>query len=131
GREFIQVDTTARWRITDPLQFLRSVRDERGGRNRLDDIIDSVVRDIVSGTDLEEIVRSDDWDVNVDDLDEVEQERDDVVLTQQPQLGREKLDAEILKSAAKMMPSLGIELQDVRIKRLNYIDSVRRQVENR
>ncbi|MGD8176068.1 protease modulator HflC [Marinimicrobium sp. ARAG 43.8] len=131
GREFIQVDTTARWRITDPLQFLRSVRDERGGRNRLDDIIDSVVRDIVSGTDLEEIVRSDDWDVNVDDLDEVEQERDDVVLTQQPKLGREKLEAEILKSAAKMMPSLGIELQDVRIKRLNYIDSVRRQVENR
>ncbi len=131
GREFIQVDTTARWRITDPLEFLRSVRDERGGRNRLDDIIDSVVRDIVSGTELEEIVRSKDWNVDVDDLDEVEQDRDDVVLTKQPKLGREKLEAEILKSAAKMTPSLGIELMDVRIKRLNYIDSVRRQVENR
>ncbi|WP_027329327.1 protease modulator HflC [Marinimicrobium agarilyticum] len=131
GREFIQVDTTARWRITDPLEFLRSVRDERGGRNRLDDIIDSVVRDIVSGTELEEIVRSKDWNVDVEDLDEVEQDRDDVVLTKQPKLGREKLEAEILKSAAKMTPSLGIELMDVRIKRLNYIDSVRRQVENR
>lgn len=131
GREFIQVDTTARWRITDPLEFLRSVRDERGGRNRLDDIVDSVVRDIVSGTDLEEIVRSGDWDVDVDDLDEVEQDRDDVALTKRPKLGREKLEAEILKSAAKMTPSLGIELIDVRIKRLNYIDSVRRQVENR
>jgi membrane protease subunit HflC len=64
GREFIQVDTTARWRIIDPLQFLRSVRDERGGRTRLDDIIDSVVRDIISGTELEEIVRSGDWDVD-------------------------------------------------------------------
>ena len=131
GREFIQVDTTARWRITDPLQFLRSVRDERGGRNRLDDIVDSVVRDIVSGTELEEIVRSGDWNVDVDDLDEVEQDRDDVALTKRPKLGREKLEAEILKSAAKMTPSLGIELIDVRIKRLNYIDSVRRQVENR
>ncbi len=131
GREFIQVDTTARWRITDPLEFLRSVRDERGGRNRLDDIVDSVVRDIVSGTDLEEIVRSGDWDVSVEDLDEVEQDRDDVTLTKRPKLGREKLEAEILKSAAKMTPSLGIELMDVRIKRLNYIDSVRRQVENR
>lgn len=131
GREFIQVDTTARWRIIDPLEFLRSVRDERGGRNRLDDIIDSVVRDIVSGTELEEIVRSKDWNVDVEDLDEVEQDRDDVVLTKQPKLGREKLEAEILKSAAKMTPSLGIELMDVRIKRLNYIDSVRRQVENR
>ena len=131
GREFIHVDTTARWRITDPLQFLRSVRDERGGRNRLDDIVDSVVRDIVSGTELEEIVRSGDWNVDVDDLDEVEQDRDDVALTKRPKLGREKLEAEILKSAAKMTPSLGIELIDVRIKRLNYIDSVRRQVENR
>ncbi|UZJ42990.1 protease modulator HflC [Marinimicrobium sp. C6131] len=131
GREFIQVDTTARWRIIDPLEFLRSVRDERGGRNRLDDIVDSVVRDIVSGTELEEIVRSGDWNVDVDDLDEVEQDRDDVALTKRPKLGREKLEAEILKSAAKMTPSLGIELIDVRIKRLNYIDSVRRQVENR
>lgn len=131
GREFIQVDTTARWRIVDPLQFLRSVRDERGGRTRLDDIIDSVVRDIISGTDLEEIVRSGDWDVDVEELDEVEQDRDDVALTKRPKLGREKLEAEILKSAAKRTPGLGIELKDVRIKRLNYIDSVRRQVENR
>src|SRR5690606_35914876 len=76
GREFIVVDATARWRIIDPLQFLRSVRDERGGRNRLDDILDSVVRDIISGTELEEIVRSEDWDVDLEDLDEVEQERE-------------------------------------------------------
>lgn len=131
GREFIQVDTTARWRIVDPLQFLRSVRDERGGRTRLDDIIDSVVRDIVSGTELEEIVRSGDWDVDVDELDEVEQERDDVALTKRPKLGRERLEAEILKSASRLMSELGIELRDVRIKRINYIDSVRRQVENR
>jgi membrane protease subunit HflC len=51
GREFIVVDTTARWRISEPLQFLRAVRDEAGARTRLDDILDSVVRDIVSGTD--------------------------------------------------------------------------------
>lgn len=131
GREFIQVDTTARWRIADPLQFLRSVRDERGGRTRLDDIIDSVVRDIVSGTELEEIVRSGDWSVDMEELDEVEQERKDVALTQRPKLGREKLESEILKSASRLMPELGIELKDVRIKRINYIDSVRVQVENR
>lgn len=131
GREFIVVDATARWRIVDPLQFLRSVRDERGGRNRLDDILDSVVRDIISGTELEEIVRSEDWDVNLEDLDEVEQEREDVALTERPKLGREKLEAAILESASRLMPDLGIELKDVRIKRLNYIDSVREQVENR
>ena len=131
GREFIQVDTTARWRIIDPLQFLRSVRDEAGARRRLDDIVDSVVRDIVSSTELEEIVRSGDWSVDIDEVEEPMLDRDDTDLTQRPKLGRERLEAEILESAKRQMPTLGIDLQDVRIKRINYIDSVRRQVENR
>lgn len=132
GREFILVDTTARWRINDPLQFLRSVRDEHGARARLDDIIDSVVRDMVSSTDLEEIIRSRDWSIDLSQLDEAEQPAvKDPDLQQQPKLGRERLEQEILQRAQRLMPELGIELRDVRIKRVNYIDSVRRQVENR
>jgi membrane protease subunit HflC len=132
GREFILVDTTARWRISDPLRFLRSVRDETGARTRLDDIIDSVVRDMVSSTELEEIVRSKDWQVDVDELDDPAlAERGDVDLEQQPKLGRELLEQEILTRAKDSMPRLGIELDDVRIKRVNYIDSVRQQVESR
>ncbi|KAB7619693.1 protease modulator HflC [Alkalilimnicola sp. S0819] len=132
GREFILVDTTARWRIADPLRFLTSVRDEAGARTRLDDIIDSVVRDMVSATELEEIVRSRDWEVDVDELeDPALAERDDVNLENRPQLGRERLEAEILGRARSSMPALGIELADVRIKRVNYIDSVRKQVESR
>lgn len=132
GREFILVDTTARWRIDDPLQFLRSVRDERGARTRLDDIIDSVVRDMVSSTELEEIIRSRDWSVDITDLDDpVLAEREDLDLQQRPKLGRELLEQEILQRARRLMPELGIELHDVRVKRVNYIDSVRRQVESR
>src|SRR6056297_79525 len=132
GREFILVDTTARWRISDPLQFLRSVRDERGARTRLDDIIDSVVRDMVSSTQLEEIIRSRDWSVDVDAIDDPALvERGDVDLVEKPKLGRELLEQEILTRAKRLMPELGIELADVRIKRVNYIDSVRREVENR
>jgi len=132
GREFILVDTTARWLITDPLLFLTSVRDEAGARTRLDDIIDSVVRDMVSSTELEEIVRSRDWEVDMDDLDDPTlAERSDVNLDEQPQLGRELLEAEILERARDSMPTLGIKLDDVRIKRVNYIESVRRQVESR
>lgn len=133
GREFILVDTTARWRITDPLKFLRSVRDEQGARTRLDDILDSVVRDIVSGTDLEEIVRSADWSVDVKKLadeGEVLVVPDGVDL-ERPKKGREKLEQEIKAAASKLMPELGIELVDVRLKRINYIDSVRVQVESR
>ena len=132
GREFILVDTTARWRIEDPLLFLTSVRDENGARSRLDDIIDSVVRDMVSSTELEEIVRSRDWEVDLADLeDPALAGRDDVDLQQRPTLGRELLEAEILARAKDSMPDLGIYLDDVRIKRVNYIQSVRRQVENR
>jgi membrane protease subunit HflC len=130
GREFVVVDTTARWRIVDALQFLRSVRDEAGARTRLDDIIDSVSRDIVSGTNLEEIVRSADWDVDLSDLSEEEAAVVDTDL-EKPQKGREQLEREMLASASKLMPELGIELVDVRIRRINYIDSVRTQVENR
>lgn len=133
GREFILVDTTARWRITDPLKFLRSVRDEQGARTRLDDILDSVVRDIVSGTDLEEIVRSADWSVDVKKLadeGEVLVVPDGVDLDR-PKKGREKLEQEIKAAASRLMPELGIELVDVRLKRINYIDSVRVQVESR
>jgi modulator of FtsH protease HflC len=130
GREFVIVDTTARWRITDPLQFLRSVRDERGARTRLDDIIDSVVRDIISCTELDEIVRSHDWNVEAAEVEDESLVRDDVDL-ERPKLGRERLEQEMLASASRLMPELGIELVDVRIKRINYIESVRRQVESR
>lgn len=130
GREFVVVDTTARFRIVDALQFLRSVRDETGARTRLDDIIDSVARDIVSGTDLEEIVRSADWDVDVSELSAEEAAVVDTDL-EKPQKGRGQLEKEMLASASRLMPGLGIELVDVRIKRINYIDSVRAQVENR
>lgn len=130
GREFIVVDTAARWRIADPLQFLRSVRDEIGARNRLNDIIDSVVRDIVSGADLEDIVRSHDWNVDVKALGEDTLVRQDVDL-EKPKMGRERLEQEMLKAASRLMPDMGIELVDVRIKRINYIDSVGRQVESR
>ena len=131
GREFIVVDTTARWRISDPLQFLRSVRDETGARTRLDDILDSVSRDIVSGTELEEIVRSVDWQVNVEELDEEELAALDESDLERPSKGRGQLEQEMLASASQLMPELGIELVDVRIKRINYIDSVRVQVESR
>jgi modulator of FtsH protease HflC len=131
GREFVIVDTTARWRIKDPLQFLRSVRDENGARSRLDDIIDSVARDIVSGTDLEEIVRSADWNVDVAALPTEDGVAVNAAELERPKKGRALLEQEMLTAASRLMPGLGIELVDVRIKRINYIDSVRGQVESR
>lgn len=133
GREFISIDTTARWRIVDPLKFLQSVTDTTGAQSRLDDIIDSVVRDKISGSDLVEIVRSADWKVTERDLEAVEVPVDDEqrALTTEVKKGRKQLTREIVREASKRMPQYGIELVDVRIKRLNYIADVREQVFNR
>jgi membrane protease subunit HflC len=129
GREFISVDTTARWKIVDPLLFLKSVRDESGAQSRLDDIIDSVVRDNISSTELVEIVRSADWEVSADDLlDDDGGELTEPGLADRIQMGRLKLTRQILREGQKQMPQYGIELADVRIKRLNYIPSVQQQV---
>jgi membrane protease subunit HflC len=68
GREFIWVDTTARWRIADAKKFLENVASEAGAQNRLNDILDSVVRDQVSSSELVELVRSASWEVPEDEV---------------------------------------------------------------
>jgi membrane protease subunit HflC len=131
GREFIWIDTTARWRIADATTFLESVATEAGARSRLDDIIDSVVRDQVSQSELVELVRSASWEVPEGDVleeipDEVKEQ-----LTQEFTRGREEITRNILTEAQKIMPQYGIELVDVRIRRLDYIESVRERVYSR
>ena len=128
GREFIWVDTTARWRIADAKKFLENVATEAGARSRLDDIIDSVVRDQVSASELVELVRSATWEVPEGEvLEEVPAEvREE--LKKEVTRGREELTRTILAEARKVIPQYGIELVDVRIKRLNYVESVREKV---
>jgi modulator of FtsH protease HflC len=128
GREFIWVDSTARWRIVDPLTFLQSVATEAGAQSRLDDIIDSVVRDLVSANTLVELVRSASWQTPKEEvLEEVSKE---VVeeLKKEINLGREGLTRAVLSVVRKITPQYGIEVVDVRIKRLNYVESVREKV---
>jgi len=129
GEQFISVDTTARWRISDPLTFLQRVHDERGAINRLNDILDSVVRDHISASDLSEIVRSHDWEVTREDLQRAlaaEDEEED--LLQEVTVGREQLVASILETAKAQMYEYGIELEDIRIKRVDYVQAVQERV---
>jgi len=131
GREFIWIDTTARWRIVDARKFLENVASEEGARSRLDDIIDSVVRDQVSGSELAELVRSSSWEVpEQGELAEVTPEQEEE-LKKQVTRGREEITRTILAEARKVIPQYGIDLVDVRIKRLNYVESVREKVYER
>ena len=131
GREFIWVDTTARWRIADARKFLENVASEEGAQSRLNDILDSVVRDQVSSSELVELVRSASWEVPEDEvLKEVPKEREEE-LKKEIARGREQITRTILAEAQKIIPQYGIELVDVRIKRLDYVESVREKVYER
>jgi membrane protease subunit HflC len=133
GEQFISVDTTARWRIADPLIFMQRVQNERGATMRLNDILDSVVRDKISATDLVEIVRSKDWKISEEDLARVQTggEEDEEILLQEVKTGRQELVKSIFEQAASQMPQLGIELIDIRIKRIDYVEAVEQRVFDR
>jgi membrane protease subunit HflC len=128
-KRFIWVDTTARWRIVDPLLFYKTVATERGAQSRLDDIIDSVVRDAVSGRLLVELVRGSDYRAQDGELERFEVEG--VEIRKEDMVGREEIFAGILEKARASTPEYGIELVDVQIKRINYVEQVRVRVYER
>lgn len=127
-KKFIWIDTYARWRISDPLLFFQRVRDERGAQSRIDDIIDGETRNAVANIDLIEIVRSTNREFEVSIETEILEISGEV-----PQIttGREKIAQLILEQSSAIAPEFGVELKDVRIKRLNYVDEVQTKVFDR
>lgn len=123
-RRFIWVDTYARWRITDPLLFFQRLRDERGAQSRLDDILDGETRNAVARHNLIELVRSTNRDA--DDV-QIESEEEAVILETLDR-GRQEITREILETAATRTSDLGIELLDLRLKRINYVEEVQQDV---
>ena len=126
-KRFIWVDTYARWRISDPLLFFQRVTDERGAQTRLDDILDGETRNAVARHDLVEVVRTSNRDP---DSVQVDIDSDEAVLAQ-IQVGRSAITEEIHEAAQGRATDLGIEILDLRFKRINYVDEVRRDVFNR
>ena len=123
-RRFIFVDTYARWRITDPLLFFQRLRDERGAQSRLDDILAGETRNAVARHDLIEIVRtSNRVPVTTTVGEQEEQEELEAITT-----GREEITQEILQAAAAAVGDLGIELLDLKFKRINYVPEVQQDV---
>jgi membrane protease subunit HflC len=125
-KRFIWVDTYARWRIVDPLRFFQRLQDERGAQSRLDDILDGETRNAVARYDLIELVRNSNR--SPDDIpDEIVEEELEVIL-ETIEKGRDQVSREILEVAASRTADLGIELLDLRIKRINYVEEVQQDV---
>jgi membrane protease subunit HflC len=124
-KKYIWVDTYARWRIADTLRFYQAVLDERGGQSRLDDIVDGETRNAVASFDLIEIVRSGNRAfATTGEIEGIGQAEAVATIT----MGREKIALRILERAAKITPEFGVELVDVRFKRISYTESVQQSV---
>ena len=128
---YISVDLFARWRITDPLQYFLRLRDERSAQSRLDDILGSETRNAVAKHELIEIIRTTKDRVPLrDTLLPAEREQDIGVLVP-IQKGRQLVEQEIFTAAAEKVRVFGIELLDIRFKRINYNESVRPKIYER
>jgi membrane protease subunit HflC len=129
---YISVDLYARWRIVDPLQYFLRLRDERSAQSRLDDILGSETRNAVAKHELIEIIRTTKDRIPL---------RDPLLSGTQEELrmgtlvpinkGRRLVEAEIFNAAAEKIQVFGIELLDIRFKRINYNQSVRPKIYDR
>ncbi|GBC59314.1 protease modulator HflC [Desulfonema ishimotonii] len=133
-KTYIWVDTFARWKITDPVKFFQTVTYEQNAYRRLNDIIDPAVRNFITSNRLIETVRKSnrplllpDTDMNSGSTSESSYAEEEYNIS----IGREKITEGILKQAQPKLDKFGIELVDVKIKRINYEDTVSRSVYNR
>ncbi len=129
---YISVDLFARWRITEPLQYFLRLRDERSAQSRLDDILGSETRNAVAKHELIEIIRTTKGRVPLRDalLTDAERKQDIGALVPIKK-GRKQVEQEIFNAAADKVRVFGIELLDIRFKRINYNESVRPKIYDR
>ncbi|MCM2284710.1 MAG: protease modulator HflC [Desulfobacula sp.] len=127
-KTYIYVDSFARWKIVDPVKFIQTVNNETSAIDRLNGIIDPAVRNLITSHPLVETVRNTDRS-----MDTFEYDVDENVQRVQYKIniGRDEITRLIVQQASEKLKEFGIELVDVKIKRINYIDNVRQAVYER
>ena len=129
---YISVDLFSRWKITDPLQYFLRLRDERSAQSRLDDILGSETRNAVAKHELIEIIRTTKDREPLRDTLLTDEERAQNFGALVPiEKGRALVEQEIFAAAARKVRVFGIELLDIRFKRINYNESVRPKIYDR
>jgi len=127
---YISVDLFARWRIKDPLQYFLRLRDERSAQSRLDDILGSETRNAVAKHQLIEIIRTTKDRLPLRDASLAD--ANNVVGALVPiEKGRKQVEEELFAAASQKVQVFGIELMDIRFKRINYNESVRPKIYDR
>jgi HflC protein len=124
-KKYIWVETFARWRISNPLLFFQSMRDERTAQSRLNDIIDGETRNVIARYNLIEAVRATKREFEDDEYKESNEGREEL---EEIKVGREELTRQILEASEKATSTFGIDLVDVQIQRVNYVNEVQEKV---
>jgi membrane protease subunit HflC len=141
-KKYIKVDTTARWKVVDALTFIQTVRNEVGAKTRLDTILDSITRDVISNERLVEAVRNSNAIIEKTEAKRLEikqkREKGEPILEEEItvdieriETGREELSSKIAILADKELSKLGIKLIDVQLRRISYAKSVEKKVYER
>ncbi len=129
-KTYIWVDTFARWKIVDPVKFFQTVNNRFNAIGKLNDIIDPAVRNYITSYSLIEAVRKTNRELGIDEIG-LEDIKKDQRASYSITFGREKITDGIMKQAQPKLAQFGIELVDVKIKRINYVESVRKSVYDR
>ena len=127
-KRFININTYARWRISDPLQYAKSLSDESRAKNRIGSVLEGATQNAIAKHDLIELVRTTnrDYIVNNEDTNDQSSKEKTVIKS-----GRDELTREILEIAKSSTSELGIEILDFQFKRINYVPEVRKKVYER
>jgi membrane protease subunit HflC len=129
-KTFIWVDTFARWKIVDPIKFFQTVNNLQNATGKLNDIIDPAVRNFITSHRLIDAVRKSNRELDTTEIGLEDREtspRSYYTIT----TGREKITQGIMEQAQPKLAQFGIELVDVKIKRINYVEEVRKSVYGR
>ncbi|WP_127718340.1 protease modulator HflC [Halobacteriovorax sp. HLS] len=141
-KKFIKVDTTARYRVVDALKFIQTVRNTSGAKARLDTILDSATRNIISGHNLVEAVRNSNAIIDNSAKEKADIEKKKAAgenyveegvsgEIEKISTGREQLSQLIVEKADSELAGFGIKLIDVQLRRISYEESVERKVYDR
>ena len=131
-KTLIMVDTYARWQIADPLKYFQVLRDERSALSRLDDILGSETRNTIAKHELIEVIRTTKDRVPEQSEGVAEADKTGVVGVLPPiSRGRSALESDIYETSRAKLEEYGIKLLDVRFKRVNYNQTVERQIYQR
>lgn len=127
-KRFININTYARWRISDPLQYAKRLFDESKALTRLGSVLEGATQNAIANHDLIELVRSSNREYIGNNEEDNEQSSKEKTIIKN---GRDELTREILNLAKESTKDLGIEILDFQFKRINYVPEVRKKVYER